>query len=274
LSGQKLKDYGLNKITLYPSTLNVGEDGKIPASGMLKTPTYGADGRVQSLTNNTVTGAYVGTSFASNDLYGVRAIGVASGMTERQLAYRNALATANTAMGMAKTVASGSLAANGSTLANIALKKATSDADNYTHTDVAALQVIVDDLLGTDGEGGKTGALEYIEKAYKYYILAIYASANSTVDESVILEAVKNIDSLSLADLEAYIPAATQTFNTDLLKNGISAYKETLADVQSADTDLKTLAGYTTITWAGSDNTTTNQAKFCRRRTPVIQIAV
>ena len=53
--------------------------------------------------------------------------------------------------------------------------------------------------------------------------------------------------------MEAYIPTATQTFNTDLLKNGISAYKETLADVQSADTDLKTLAGYTTITWAGSD---------------------
>ena len=59
--------YGLDKITLYPAALNLGEeDVNKDANGnptkletsMLKTPTYGADGRVSELVANTFTGFY------------------------------------------------------------------------------------------------------------------------------------------------------------------------------------------------------------------------
>ncbi len=278
LSGNLGKDYGLSKITLYPSQLNLQENGILPASGMLLTPSYGADGRVTSVTANTVNGVYGTSSFASNSSYGVRAVGVASGMTARQLTYRNAMATANTAMSMAKTVASASLTANGNTLANIAMKKATATAETnttYTQADVAALQVIVDDLLGIDGENAKTGALEYIEKAYKYYILAIYASATSSASEDEVVAVEKLIDATPLADLKAKLPASTDQFNTTKLITGIDAYEATLAEVKSAQTDLEYLESTKsdTIAWSVTDDADTTDVVECGMSTPLYKLA-
>lgn len=174
--------YGLDSITLYPAALNGEYDeatGYLTTIGatMLKTPTYGSDGRVADLVANTSNGYYDSTEkdFYPNDYLGVRAIGTASGMTARQLAYRNARSAANTAASNAKTVASQSLNTNGSTLANIAIKYGTSgDAAKFNMADLEAMQAIIDGLLGAEG---KTGALQYIENAYKQYILAYAASA-------------------------------------------------------------------------------------------------
>ena len=172
--------YGLDKITLYPAALNGTPDAHgnptnfAPDAGLLKTPTYGADGRVDDLVDNTLTSLFENGSFPQKDGYGVRAVGSASGMTERQLAYRNARAAASTAMSQAKTLAAQSLNTNGASLANIAMSHAANKGEEkYIAADIDKLEAIVNDLMGT---AGKTGVLQYIEEAYRSYLIAYLAS--------------------------------------------------------------------------------------------------
>jgi len=60
--------YGLDQIKLYPSELNItagsGETAATIAETMLKTPAYGADGRISSLKADTVTSTYKGSEYA------------------------------------------------------------------------------------------------------------------------------------------------------------------------------------------------------------------
>ena len=156
--------YGMDKITLYPSELNLTENGALDAS-MLKTPSYGADGRVDKLLANTVTGIYASDAQnfpQADDVYGVRAVGTASGMTDRQLAYRNARSAANTAMELGRTYASQSLNTNGAALANIAIAHAANSSATHTQADVGSLQAIVCDLLGYSFEATSEGATHYV----------------------------------------------------------------------------------------------------------------
>ena len=150
-------EYGLKKITLLPSKLTVtkGENGAadtFAATGFLQTPVYGADGRVKELKGNAVAGVYNETAFYADDAFGVRGLGTASGMTDRELAYSNAASAASTLMGKAKSGASASLNTNGAVLANVAVKHGTTSdgSDTYTQDDIDAMIAICDDLLGTD----------------------------------------------------------------------------------------------------------------------------
>jgi len=239
--------YGLDKITLFPSELNAAtEDAeKNPltlAEALLKTPTYGADGRVSELVANTFTGYYDSQngSFAPVDDYGVRAVGTASGMTDRQLSYRNARSAANTAKALAATQASQSLKANGSALANIAIEHGMGSAtESYDATDVAALRAIIDDLQGTDK---KVGVLEQIEKAYLQYILAYAASAATGTNDAVWtgVKSAVEVDGATLSSVTtaltnagAQLPAAVST--------GIAKYDQSVADVATAHTKLQVL---------------------------------
>lgn len=268
--------YGLDDIMLYPAALNAAtkdESGRplTIATALLKTPTYGSDGRVDVLAANTVTSTYDSTeqNFPTNDKSGVRAVGVASGMTDRQLAYRNARSAANTAMAQAKTSASVSLSTNGDALANTALKKATSDAPTFTQTDVAALTSIVDDLLGTadtttDGETvkGKTGVLEYIEDAYLQYIIAYGASQASVT---------AGMDDTEFKAFQSAMEGAADLYTAVGLLNGhgvtlpgtvsdvITSLQTTRSNVASAKTDLATMAAKgadATFGWADANNET------------------
>lgn len=237
-------EYGVDKITLMPSQLNV-TNGIIGAL-MLSTPKYGPDGRVTDVTPNATTGTYDLTKqlfFKNNDL-GFRAVGVASGMTDRQLAYSNAKSAANTALNQAKNTASQSLNTNGSTLANIALKRAADAASTYTSADVASLQAIVNDLLGTENT---TGSLQYIETAYKQYIFAIAAgTAGGDGDNWKVVQALVEDEENTLADV---VDGLTGVTLPDQLTTAIEAYEATLAAVQSANDGLATLSG-DAITWA------------------------
>lgn len=229
--------YGLDKVTLYPSQLN--ESNGALATSMLSTPTYGADGRVSELVANTFTGYYNDQtgSFSPDDLYGVRAVGTASGMTDRQLDYRNARSTANTARAQAASLASQSLNNNGSALANIAIEHGMGAADeSYDSTDVASLRAIVDDLQKTDG------VLDQIEKAYMQYILA-YAASATTGDADTVWQAVKGAVEAADATLTSVTSALTgagASLPTELT-TAIAEYNDTVADVVEADAALDTL---------------------------------
>ena len=195
--------YGLSYITLYPARLNTETGGENLALSPLSTPTYGSDGRVAALRSETITGVYSAGSFYEGygtieKANGVRAVGIASGMTARQLAYRQALASASSADGQARRAASNSLNTNGSALADIAINHAlytgSADDEKYSNADVAVLQAIVDGLLGTENT---TGSLEYIENALRQYMLA---NALASADDSqylTIKETIETAEDLS-----------------------------------------------------------------------------
>lgn len=174
-------NYGLTSIKLYPSTLNV-EDGVISNTGFLTVPSYGADGRPTFGTDakKTINGIYSGNFYESNDT-GVRGLGLVSGMTERQYAYRNATGAVKDAISKAQKAAATSLSDNGSNLANLIVKKAMGDG-KYNKTDIENLQAVVNDLIGTND---KTGILQHIEQAYLNQVVALAASeAANKIGES------------------------------------------------------------------------------------------
>ena len=233
--------YGLDQITLFPSALNAvdtDDDGIVDALAdiLLKTPTYGADGRPSELNPNTSTSYFdkVAGNFTPNEDYGVRAVGTASGMTPRQLDYRNARSAANTAKAQAANKASRSLNNNGSALANIAIEYGMgADSASFGQADVASLRAIITDL---NGEGG---VLELIETAYIQYILALSASNEAGTDDTVwqavsgAVNGGKTLDEIVATIGEDKLP--------DALKTAIAEYKETVAAVATADAALQTL---------------------------------
>jgi len=240
--------YGLKGITLFPAALNAAtedEDGNPLTLGtaILETPGYGADGRVSELLENTVTGVYNSTerNFLPDDKdYGVRAVGTASGMTPRELDYRNARSAANTAKAAAKTKASQSLNSNGSALANIAIEYGMgADTAEFGKSDVEALRTIIDDL--------EDKVFPEIEKAYMQYILA-YAASSETGESDLAWNAVSGAVKEDGATLESVITALTTGDNAvqlpKALSNAIGAYNGEngmAASVAEADTKLSAL---------------------------------
>lgn len=242
--------YGLDQIVLYPAALNLSNDGKINVEGsILKTPAYGADGRVSNLLANSVVGYFDNentNTFVPNSDKGVRAVGTASGMTPRQLSYRNARAAANTARAQAANMAAQSLNANGSALANLAVKYAMDgSAAVFDKTDVAALRAMVTDLRKTGG------VMDQIETAYMQYILA-YAASQATGETDVAWETVQNAVNAEGADLDSVIDAIGEE-NLDAVMTGINAYKTSVEAVERAHTKIEametTLASNDTATF-------------------------
>ncbi|MBQ3236009.1 MAG: hypothetical protein IJA92_00615, partial [Oscillospiraceae bacterium] len=248
--------YGFDQITLYPAALNAATEDSAGnptalAVSMLKTPTYGADGRVAELLANTVTSTYeVGEGFPQNSDYGVRAVGAASGMTDRQLAYRNALSAASTAMAQAKTAATASLNTRGASIANIALAHGTNADATHTQDDVTSLENLCKDLLGTDSG---TGILEYIETAYLNYLIAYAASAQMQGEglddtEFKAFQAAIGTDIYSAeSNLKAYL-GDTYKLPT-AFSDAISRLSTTKTNVTEALSGLESIDN-TSVTWA------------------------
>ena len=241
--------YGLDQITLFPSALNVSGEGNnkvLDVGCFLQTPSYGPDGRVSELLKNTVTGYYDSADgFLPNDDYGVRAVGTASGMTPRQLDYRNARSAGNNATATAKDLASQSLSNNGSALANIAMAHGLAKegaTETYTQTDVEALKAIVSDL--------ETEILPKIETAYMQYILAYAASEDGDDTKWKAVEAVVNADNATLDSVIAKFGGTSSL--PSALSTAIGKYNTTMSTVTAASGELNGLAPAEdgTFTWA------------------------
>lgn len=86
-------DYGLHDVTLIPSRLQVDEN-HVVGTGLLSIPDYGADGRFQSFSKNTLYGSYRDDSIYQGAFvfnadwpeFGVRGIGSALDITPQQSA--------------------------------------------------------------------------------------------------------------------------------------------------------------------------------------------
>ncbi len=261
--------YGLNDITLYPSALNadIMDEGNfnpthISTGSFLDVPTYGADGRISELIG-TQTGVF--NTEGSNPAFypnaaeqnGVRAIGSASGLTPRQLAYRNAVAAGNTAASQAKTFASRSLSANGSALADIAIAHALDLNAKFDAADVTALRAMIDSLDGVDAAEGveaKDGVIDYLERAYMQYILAEAASLGK---EDAVYSAVAgkvNAEGATLAGVMAEFEGQGVTL-PDAFNNAVTQFNGIVSAVGTAEEALeaaeaKIASGTTELAWA------------------------
>lgn len=125
--------YGTNHFKLNPAALAVTVANKVNMAAPLATPTYGADGRVDKLENNTVFGTYSNEKeafLASKTGYGVRAVGVAAGMTDEEIAMRNAQIQVAVQTELARTTMQNALNKNGSALATMAAGYANATVEN------------------------------------------------------------------------------------------------------------------------------------------------
>lgn len=161
--------YGLGTISLLPSKISMAQGSTtVLDPRFLQFPTYGANGRPGALDKTSAAaGLFNNTNFVESNGTGVRAVGVASGLTDRQAAYRNAKYAASNSMASATTTAVTSLNQNGAVLGNIVIKKVSDANATYTADEVASLEVIIADL---------ERAIVDIETAYKEMIVAFAAS--------------------------------------------------------------------------------------------------
>ena len=253
--------YGLDKITLYPSQLNL--DGDKIASAPLLTPVYGSDGRVASLAGKTIAGSYDGTKFVEKvtigsgeaakqvNAMGVRAIGTSSTLTDRELAYRALISEASSAGSMAQRTASGALTTNGNVLANVAITHATNSEATISPREVQAMKDICTALLGTDSS---TGALDYIENALKQYIIA-HNLATASDDSFEDLQAA--MQKMTLADLKTATSVTGEKGTyTITLPDGmvgdpgyIAKLETSIANTTTAQTTLNDLGTKDSYTW-------------------------
>ena len=224
--------YGLDQIKLMPARLSVtgseaGGGYTINTTGAeISVAEYGTDGRVTALSNATVSGILhtkgeddsaadkdSATGFYVNEGKGVRALGTASGMSQQQLAYRNAQGYVATYTAQAKNYAQQSLVLYGSDLANVALKHVNNTKDGatdnaeYTLADVTAVNNMIDMLAN---------AQTALQKALMYSVLG--EAASKTGSEAA-YEAVQNAIAAAGASITSVKTAATgvtlsNAFNT------------------------------------------------------------
>ena len=212
--------YGLDKISLFPAKLAVA-DGVI-SSYYLGTPQYGSDGRFIGLGTSASAAIHNNGTFGTN-AFGVRAIGTSSGMSAHELAFREALSSANDAYNRAITQTKNATSAGGSALASLAVGKSTGTTE-FTQDDV--------NNLITAYTGIET-ALGYIETALKQYVIA-YTLSNGGLNENTYLQRLEAMQAMSLADMGSYAGAL----------NGYITNLTTLkGEVSTALTALRALTG-------------------------------
>lgn len=239
--------YGLSKVILLPSQLVTSTDANGAAiinPQFVEFPTYGANGKPGELVKNATAGVFTNGNFFTSTETGVRAIGVSSGLTDRQYAYRNAKYAASNYASQATTTAATSLNTNGGVLGGIVIKKATQDGATYTPAELDALGTIVADLKIAAG---------YIESAYEEMIVALAASAKAGEDEAseLLYQAVRDKfaaeDGWTLADVVNGIDIdgdGTIDVSVDgAFANAITALQTTLRNIAAAESAYNTAKG-------------------------------
>ena len=246
-----LTEYGSNRIVLYPSKLNTTDDGtdkKIVLGTPIQTPVYGADGRVERLLTGGMFGKYDGISAFTEvaNYYGFRALGVASGLTARQQAFRASLAQITVYQSSAQALARASLNNHGEKLAGIAIKHAMGGGtDTYDADDKAVVSSMITEL---------EAALAEIENAYLETIYATINGKSSPAGNDTAVEAALNTakDAANGATgLGNKVAAVLTAANID--KNSLadySTFETAVNSVATAKTELAKIAKTEGITWA------------------------
>lgn len=232
------ESYGLANIALLPSALNIDtENPDSITSPILYTPSYGSDGRVAAVDQETATGKALGNglSFVRDDSFaGVRAIGVASEMTVRTSAYRDAVAAVSSNMSLARTAASQSLVANGSALGTLLVKLANDSnaSGSYTRAEFETFGAILTALTNANNS-----TLESVKNAALAQVLSSDNTAELTEEQIATYQTAaaaitpENVTATSYSD---FLPAEmTASDAIQAALEGYLATKTKIADVQN-----------------------------------------
>ncbi len=235
---------GVSQLSLSLGLLLLTEDGKLSENSPLQLGTQNAQAGVYHPDVQ---------KFLIDSGLGVRALGLASGITDREKDYKDATTLAEELSIQAKNAAILSMNTYGSTLANIVVKKATQPNALYAAADIDALKGMVNSLLAVDG------SLAYIEQAYMQYILGYVASAavQNSVDAGKtdadsawhLLRAMVTGEGASLVSVKTTLSAIGITLPAEL-NDRIAAFEATKASVLSAQTKLIGLETKAEYAWA------------------------
>lgn len=137
--------YGLNQISLLPSSLNMKTDEGSTVLDMispLQTPEYGSDGRVSKLEGNTQSAVYENGVFSIADTqsYGVRAVGTSSDISARTITFKGAKGTYQSKVNGIPTPIRTAVSANITPF--LTLAAAGSSPTSYTYEQVSAMKDI------------------------------------------------------------------------------------------------------------------------------------
>ena len=183
--------YGLANVKLQPAEANI-VNGSLSTTNLLKTPVYGADGRVNTVDANTVSAILANGAFTKTETqdYGVRAVGTASGMSARQLLFINAVGAFNNGRSSAASQLSNAVNNNSGVLMNVAA--AGSTPSSYTAAQVSGMLAMVK---------GAQNSLNSIVKSYVNYAIANAVQGDAEVSDETItaLAAAANVTDAAAA---------------------------------------------------------------------------
>lgn len=232
-------DYGLQEMVLWPSRLNLVQAGDkyIVDSSLLSVPTYGYDGRIIELTDDTVTGSYKGGKFTTilgvQD-YGVRIVGTANSLSPQNTALALAKSNIKTYMNSAKQAASAAMDSSGDGLMNIMMDRTRT----YTDEDVKVLEDLIKNLQIS---------LDYIDLALRQGMVAAAASVIANEDTFNDLKDMIQDDTKTLSELMLLFEG---TYEIDAgYSLWIDEFEETQNSLNNARNTCNNLSG-NSYTWA------------------------
>lgn len=213
--------YGLNEIALMPAELNV--TGGTLGAAPLKTPAYGADGRVSGLVDNNTASAIKGTDgwtiYNGNQDYGVRAVGSSSGLSTRQVALTAAKKNVSIKLSQATATIESAIGANVGGLLAFAQANDTTVISAAQAESIYNLAVAVQTSVNS------------IDSAYRQVAVAV-AAASGSVTEEQFNALTGTINTLALTDLSTY----ASSYGTDFTK-----IAKMVADANAAVSNLNAL---------------------------------
>lgn len=166
------RSYGLNEIALLPSRLNVlrGENNQLMVgSNILSVPNFGTDGRIESLSQNTVSAIYRDQGFhylSDKQSYGVRGIGLSTTLSAQQAALASARALVESYSAAALNATRSAWTANGGAMMDIFIKRYVSNETTFDNSQVAVVR---------DTAARMLGAFSYLESALRQALMGYAA---------------------------------------------------------------------------------------------------
>ncbi len=216
-------EYGLGTIMLMPARLTISPDGKVVQPNLLSVPTYGFDGRIIELIDDTMSAVYKDNAFTffEDQDYGVRAIGTADTLGVQGSALALAKANTVTFSNNAKNATKSLLGSYGDDLFNIVLQHSMQPDQPYNDTNLDTLKALLANI---------DSSADYIDRALRQGLVAVAASeiADKATFEIVRdrITGAPNISSL-LDDLQEVgeIPEEFRTWVNSLsaMRNSINA---------------------------------------------------
>ena len=228
-------DYGLNEIMLMPSRLNIvpGADGYSVDTNLISVPTYGYDGRIVELNDETMSATYNENVFSlvvgSQD-YGVRAIGTANTLSVQASALALAKANIKTYLNNAKSSTNSILNSYGDDLFDIILTYTTNG--TYYDSELNTLKLMIASI---------DGVADYIDRAIRQGFVAVAASeisdkATFTAVRDRVMDTSKELSTI-MEELEEIgeIPAE--------FINWVNEFSELQNDINAANNAANALSG-------------------------------